>query len=218
MVLREVMKATGAVLEMEPSDWDTVTCGDRKKWELSVALGSVRECTVRLVNCWPFACPAFMLCRKKKSEGKIIKVFIFKNGLNYTVKPHYSWIPSLIILLLVQIYCNCNMNMPDAFQCHSQTYTCWPAAAWLMFGCNSPDTEQTRVSACTLQAGFLQPASAHSPLPVVNTGALIYCLRFLGRRRLWCAMWRKRRMCVWDLDLRCSWLHAEWSKWTINIK
>lgn len=134
---------------------------DRKEWKLSVSLGSVRECTVRLVSCWPFACPAFMLCRKKKSEGKIIKVFIFKKGLNYTVKPHYSWIPSLIILLLVQIYCNCNLNNPDAFQCHSQTYTCWPAAAWLTFGCNSPDIEQTRVSACTLQAGFLQPVSAH---------------------------------------------------------
>lgn len=96
-------------------DWDTVTCGDRKMWKLSVVLGSVRECTVRLVNCWLFACPAFMLCRKKKSEGKIIKIFIFKKGLNYTVKPHYSWIPSLIILLLVQIYCNCNMKFQMLF-------------------------------------------------------------------------------------------------------
>lgn len=71
------------------------------------------ECTVHLVNCWLFSCPAFILCRKRKSEGKIIRIFIFKKGLNYTVKPHYSRIPYLTILLLVQIYCNC---IPWTFQ------------------------------------------------------------------------------------------------------
>lgn len=159
--IMKLWKLRALFLKWCPVTDDTVTCGGWKMWKLLVALDPVRECTVRLVNCWPFACPAFMLCTKKKSEGKSIRIFIFRKGLHCTVKPHYSWIPSLIILLLVQIYCNWNTNIPDTFQCHSQTYACWPAAAWLMFGGNSPDAGQTQVSACTLQAGFLQPVLAH---------------------------------------------------------
>lgn len=109
----KLWKLRALFLKWCPVTDDTVTCGGRKMWKLSVVLGSVRECTVRLVNCWLFACPAFMLCRKKKSEGKIIRTFIFKKGLNYTVKPHYSRIPYLTIFLLVQIYCNC---IPRTFQ------------------------------------------------------------------------------------------------------